>query len=56
MRLDEYEEKIRAVTSQDIKKEMERIFALRPTFVALGNKAALSKVANMETLMKALKV
>jgi hypothetical protein len=35
---------------------MERIFALRPTLVALGNKASLNKVGNMDTLAKALKI
>jgi hypothetical protein len=35
---------------------MDRIFGLKPTFVALGNKSSLSKVGNMEMLKKALKV
>jgi hypothetical protein len=55
VRLDEYEEKIRAVTSQDIKNEMDRIFGLKPTFVALGNNSSLSKVGTMEVLKKTLK-
>ncbi len=35
---------------------MERIFQLKPTFVARGNAESLKNVGNEETLKKALRI